>query len=68
MVVMGGAATVRGFLDAGLVDELHLHIVPVLLGRGVRLFEDLAAGPVQLETLHALDGAKAAHLAYRVRR
>jgi dihydrofolate reductase len=39
----GGAATVRQYLRAGLVDELHLVVVPVLLGGGERLFEDLGA-------------------------
>lgn len=68
VVVMGGAATVRGFLDAGLIDELHLHVVPVLLGRGVRLFEELADRPLRLEKVHALDGAKAVHLAFRPQR
>jgi dihydrofolate reductase len=37
----GGAATVRQYLKAGLVDEMHLAVTPVLLGRGERLFEDL---------------------------
>jgi dihydrofolate reductase len=41
----GGAATVRQYLRAGLVDELHVAIVPVLLGSGERLFEDLPAAP-----------------------
>lgn len=37
----GGATTVRGFLRAGLVDDLHVAIVPILLGRGIRLWDDL---------------------------
>ena len=39
--VGGGASTVRQFLRAGLIDEMHLAVVPTLLGRGERLFEDL---------------------------
>lgn len=39
--VGGGASTVRDFLRAGLVDDLHVGIVPILLGRGVRLWDDL---------------------------
>lgn len=41
----GGAATVQQYLRAGLVDELHLAIVPILLGSGERLFDHLAGGP-----------------------
>jgi dihydrofolate reductase len=41
----GGAATVRQYLQAGLVDELHYPISPVLLGRGERLFDGLDALP-----------------------
>jgi dihydrofolate reductase len=37
----GGASTVRAFLQAGLVDRLHVAIVPILLGRGIRLWDDL---------------------------
>ena len=37
----GGATVVREFLDAGLVDRLHVAIVPILLGRGIRLWDDL---------------------------
>jgi dihydrofolate reductase len=37
----GGATVVRGFLKAGLVDRLHVAIVPILLGRGIRLWDDL---------------------------
>ncbi|GAA4069518.1 dihydrofolate reductase family protein [Microbacterium laevaniformans] len=37
----GGARTARSFLDAGLVDELHVAVVPIILGRGIRLWDDL---------------------------
>lgn len=37
----GGARTARSFLDAGLVDELHVAVVPIILGRGIRLWADL---------------------------
>jgi dihydrofolate reductase len=42
----GGAATVQQYLRARLIDELHLAIVPILLGRGERLFDHLGDGPV----------------------
>jgi dihydrofolate reductase len=41
----GGAATIQSYLRGGLIDELHLAIVPVLLGRGERLFDGLDGGP-----------------------
>jgi dihydrofolate reductase len=41
----GGVATVQQYLRAGLLDELHLAIVPILLGRGERLFDNLDGGP-----------------------
>lgn len=43
--VGGGAATLQQFLGAGLIDELHLAIVPILLGSGERLFDRLDGGP-----------------------
>ena len=42
----GGASTIQQYLRAGLVDEMHLAIVPILLGSGERLFDNLGAGPV----------------------
>ena len=64
VVVMGGAATVRGALDLGLLDELRLHLAPVLLGAGTPLF---AGGPPRtLRQVHVRPSAHAAHLTYRV--
>jgi dihydrofolate reductase len=45
----GGAATIQQYLRARLVDEMHLAIVPVLLGRGERLFDKLEGGPTGYE-------------------
>lgn len=66
--VSGGASIVQQALAAGLVDELHIHIAPVLLGRGVRLFDNLPAGIVELERYRVLDSADATHLAFRIPR
>jgi dihydrofolate reductase len=49
--VIGGATVVRALLNAGLVDELRIDIVPVLLGSGVRLFENIEADGLELEQL-----------------
>jgi dihydrofolate reductase len=63
--VMGGAQTIRSFLEEGLLDALHLHIVPVVLGGGLRLFEPGAGGPIHFEKVRALDGERAVHLLLR---
>ena len=65
--VMGGASVVQQALAAGLVDELFLHVAPVLLSGGTRLFEHLS-GPVQLERLEVIESRRATHLRYRVLR
>jgi len=64
--VMGGADIGRQFIAAGLVDELSLHLVPVLLGDGTRLFEQLSTQHIHLELAEALDTPDAVHLRYRV--
>jgi dihydrofolate reductase len=64
--VMGGAQTIRQFLLAGLLDELHLHLVPVLLGSGMRLFDGLAGKGVELRKGQVRDGQKVIHLSFAI--
>jgi dihydrofolate reductase len=66
-VMMHGAAAAQAFLRAGLLDELELHLVPVVLGQGRRLFDGLPPHHIELELLRALEGAGVLHLRYRVR-
>lgn len=66
--VMGGADVARQSLSAGLVDEVRLHLVPILLGGGTRLFPDATGRRIELEPLGAEQGALAMHLRYRVER
>jgi dihydrofolate reductase len=54
VTVIGGAHTVQQCLQAGLADELHMDIMPVLLGGGLRLFEATSSGPIRLERLQVL--------------
>lgn len=61
--IAGGANLFRQALAAGLVDEFQLHVVPVLLGAGVRLFDDF---PATLERIREIEGEKGTHLKYRV--
>ena len=63
--VMGGASVIQQILRAGLADELLLHVAPVLLGEGTRLFDQLGA-PIQLERLEVVESRFATHLRFRV--
>jgi dihydrofolate reductase len=64
--VMGGADVAQQFLRAGLIDQIQLHVVPVLLGSGLRLFEHLGRAPVALEVIEVIPTSAATHLRYRV--
>jgi dihydrofolate reductase len=61
----GGADVAQQYLRAGLVDEMMIHVVPVLLGDGVRLF-DPGAGLPRLELAETIDSPVVTHLRYRV--
>jgi dihydrofolate reductase len=61
----GGAQAINQYLAAGLVDELELHVVPILLGSGSRLFDGVDPD-LQLEGLRAVEAPGVAHLKYRV--
>jgi dihydrofolate reductase len=66
VLLWGGAQVVNQYLAAGLLDELELHIVPVLLRGGARLFEDLGDAAVRLEQLRAVEAPGVTHVKYRV--
>ena len=66
VMLWGGAQVVNQYLAAGLLDELELHLVPVLLGGGARLFDDLGGANVKLEQLRAVEAPGVTHLKYRV--
>jgi dihydrofolate reductase len=66
VTVMGGAETGRQFLEAGLVDEVTIHLVPVLFGDGTRMFEHLGDGQVRLENAGSTQTPAATHLRFRV--
>ena len=65
-VGVGAASIVQQCLRAGLLDEIHLDLVPVLLGGGVRLFDHLGTGPIDLEITRVIQGTGVTHLTYRV--
>lgn len=65
-VAVGAASIAQQCIRAKLLDELHVDLVPVLLGGGVRLFEHLGGGPIELEGTRVLEGAGVTHLTFRV--
>jgi dihydrofolate reductase len=68
-VLVHGAATAQLALAAGLLDELELHLIPVLLGQGRRMFDNLGPEHIELERTRILEGEDGvAHMHYRVQR
>ncbi len=63
--VAGGAETVQQLVAAGLVDEIQLHVAPLFLGRGKRLFDRLGK-EIDLELIRVVDSPRVTHLKYRV--
>lgn len=66
VLVAGGANVAQQGLRAGLVDEVQLHLAPLLLGDGVRLFDELGGSLPAFETIRVVDSPKVTHIRYRV--
>ena len=66
-VLVHGAYTAQRALEAGVLDELQIHQIPVLFGQGLRLF-DVLPSHVELEIARVIDTPEATHIRYRVRR
>lgn len=64
--VAGGANTVQQYIKAGLLDEIQVHIAPVLLGDGIRLFDHLGAERIELEKTRVIESPGVTHLRFRV--
>jgi dihydrofolate reductase len=64
--VWGGANIMRQYLKAGLLDEMNIHLVPVLLGGGIRLFEGLDPEGIELRRLSSIETQGATHLRFEV--
>ncbi len=65
-VLVHGVGTAQLALAAGVLDELQIHLIPVLLGEGRRLFEHLGTDHIELEPIRIVDGPGVTHLRYRV--
>ena len=68
VAISGGAGTARQYIAAGLVDEIVVHLVPVFLGGGVRLFDDPLLAKVQTRQVRVVEAPGVTHLTYQVRR
>ena len=66
VAVMGGAEMGQQYIGAGLVDEISIHLVPVLLGGGTRMFEHFGSEHIQLESAGVIETPEATHLRFRV--
>lgn len=64
--IAGGANTVQQFIRAGLLDELQIHLAPVFLGDGVRLFDHLGTEQIELERTRVIESPGVTHLKFRV--
>jgi dihydrofolate reductase len=62
---MGGADTAQQYVRSGLLDEMVIHLVPVLLGDGVRLFDHLGLGQIELAQTQVTASPAVVHLRYR---
>jgi dihydrofolate reductase len=66
-VYVQGGYTAQRALEAGVLDELQIHLIPVLLGAGRRLF-DVLPSHIELDIVRVIDTPEATHLRYRIRR
>ena len=65
-VAVSSASIAQQCLNAGLLDEIHIDLVPILLGQGIRLFEHLTVGVIELESTGVTDATGVTHLTYRI--
>jgi dihydrofolate reductase len=65
-VAVGAASLVQQCLRAGLLDEVHVDIVPVLLGGGVRMFDNLGPEHIELERTEIIEAPDVTHMTFRV--
>ncbi len=66
LIGLMGANVAQQFIRAGLVDEIRIHLVPVFLGGGVRLFDHLGSQQIELEQTSLVESPGATHLTFRV--
>jgi dihydrofolate reductase len=65
VTVSGGANVVQQLIKAGLLDELEIHLIPVLLGGGIRLLDNVGPDHIELQRTRAIDSPAVTHLRFR---
>ncbi len=65
-VAVGAASIAQQCIRAGLLDEIHIDLVPVLLGGGVRLFDHLGTEPIELESPQVIEAPRVTHLSFGI--
>ena len=65
-VGVGTATTTQQAIRAGLLDEIQVHVMPILLGGGVRLLDHLGNTPIQMETVEVRPDGQVTHMRYRI--
>jgi dihydrofolate reductase len=68
VLLAGGASVAQQYLTAGLLDEVQIHVVPVFLGAGVRLFDGIEPNAAELRPTRVIDSPAVTHLRYSVER
>jgi dihydrofolate reductase len=66
--IQGGANTIQQFLNAGLIDEFFIHIAPVFLGSGIRLFDSIEKDKYDIEIMEVIPSTLTTHLRYKLRK
>ena len=64
--IMGGANLASQYIKAKLIDELHIHLVPLLLGAGSRLFENTGPSIIETEKIKSIESAGVTHFIFRI--
>jgi dihydrofolate reductase len=64
--IWGGANVIRQYLRAGLLDEMGIHLIPILLGDGIRLFQDLGTEEIEFRRTRCIQTPNATHLGFEV--
>jgi dihydrofolate reductase len=64
--IWGGADIIRQYLEAGLLDEMQIHLIPILLGGGIRLFEGVDPEGIELRRGNSVETAAATHFRFEV--
>ena len=64
--ISGGASCIQQYLNAGLIDEFSIHLTPVMMGKGVRLFENIDLKKFSIEIKEVINSSEVTHLFYKV--